>query len=594
MKHAGACCVAYLLTLIFFENIFTPFPAEGAFLYKKYVVRQVRGQDILCDPYRVKKDDYVLKIFRQKGEIAHDDFPEFLNIFQRINPHIHDINRIRPNQQIFIPLKKLRPGSMPGQSSGVVTIPFVTISNIDEIRATHTQTYQVQKRDCVSVIIARHFGPYGSKNYREGIELFKIFNPNITDLDLIYVGQKLHIPDTSVRNQPWYPSLLAGLPVSQKSAAPKDSLTGEILPSESTPAPDDPLVSGTPISKAASALNAKLLNKGTYYFPQKGGRDFKLDLSRFPILEVGDSTLILAPHDHKIDETDLDVMKTFWPNLEVVSIPSEGSAEQVIDSVFRAIEKDYEGNELSFSDQGVRVNIHAKWITKQTPKADKTARHICITPIDNWNERTPDAIRYYLEQKNIFIRDIFKKSKTGKKESSKRKPEYMAREVLSIGLSSRRSFVKDLLRAVGCSYSPNVHIMFPYAGIEVQAVSNLVSTREGRELLIDFGDFYGDALSSIEKTGLEIIQIKEKDSMEDIVLKLFEEIGISYTKDPTVSIAERTGNYNTTLTIPGFLIANGNSSKKLIAAVPLHDRVIQFFQENDTQIIMIGPTGKTS
>jgi len=175
-----------------------------------------------------------------------------------------------------------------------------------------------------------------------------------------------------------------------------------------------------------------------------------------------------------------------------------------------------------------------------------------------------------------------------------RKSEYMAREVLSIGLSNRRSFVQDLITAVGCNYSPNVHIMFPYAGIEVQAVTNLVSTKDGRELLIDFGDFYGDALASIEKTGLKIIQIKEKDSMEDIIFKLFEGIGVSYTKDPTVSIAERKGNYNTTLTIPGFLIANGNSSKKLIAAVPLHDRVIQFFQEKDTQIIMIGPTGKTS
>jgi len=65
-------------------------PADSAFLYKSYIVHQDRGRDILCDPYIVKKNDYVLKLFKQKGEIAHKDFPEFLRIFKRINPHIHN------------------------------------------------------------------------------------------------------------------------------------------------------------------------------------------------------------------------------------------------------------------------------------------------------------------------------------------------------------------------------------------------------------------------------------------------------------------------------------------------------------------------
>ena len=197
--------VLFFLPMIFFISVFGPLPADSAFIYKSYIVHQDRGRDILCDPYTVKKNDYVLKLFKQKGEIANEDFPEFLNIFKRINPHIHDINTIRPNQHIFIPLKKLRPNTLPGQSSGFVTIPFITISNMKEILFTYAIKYKVQKGDCVSKIIARRYGAYGSKSYQEGIHMFRLLNPDIVNLDLIYQDQTVHIPDPSLRAEPWFP-----------------------------------------------------------------------------------------------------------------------------------------------------------------------------------------------------------------------------------------------------------------------------------------------------------------------------------------------------------------------------------------------------
>jgi hypothetical protein len=45
----------------------------SSLIYKNYIVRFDRGWDILCEPYVVKPGDWVLKIFRQKGEIAHKD-----------------------------------------------------------------------------------------------------------------------------------------------------------------------------------------------------------------------------------------------------------------------------------------------------------------------------------------------------------------------------------------------------------------------------------------------------------------------------------------------------------------------------------------
>ncbi|MBW1842084.1 MAG: hypothetical protein JRI75_09870, partial [Deltaproteobacteria bacterium] len=117
LSPAGFVCIVLILCFV------VSYPSYGAFFYKNYVVRYDRGRDILCDPYVVKKNDWVIKLFKEKGEIAHTDFPEFLRIFKRINPHIRDTDLIRPGQHILIPLQKIRGNTLPGQSSGIVTIP---------------------------------------------------------------------------------------------------------------------------------------------------------------------------------------------------------------------------------------------------------------------------------------------------------------------------------------------------------------------------------------------------------------------------------------------------------------------------------------
>ena len=75
---------------------------SSSLIYKNYIIRYDRGWDIMCEPYQVRQGDWVLKIFRQKGELAHQDFREFLDIFQRLNPHIRDIDMIRPGQTVDI------------------------------------------------------------------------------------------------------------------------------------------------------------------------------------------------------------------------------------------------------------------------------------------------------------------------------------------------------------------------------------------------------------------------------------------------------------------------------------------------------------
>ena len=575
------------LVIILLAILIVPLKANSAFLYKSYTIRYDRGWDILCDPYVVQKNDWVLKLFRQKGEIAHKDFPEFLRIFKRINPHIRDIDRIQPGQYIMIPLRKLRQGAMPGQSTGIVTVPFVTISNIPEPLKRYSGAYEVQKGDCVSILIARKFGAYDSRSYHEGIKLFRLINPDITDLDQIFEGQMINIPDPSIRNQPWYASLFDPS-VARKYDSGTDSPALSEIAAVEPPGPDNSADRPkSPLLEAASILKAKLYNKGVYYFPRQGQEDFELDLARMPLLELKDGTRVVFPQDIAGQGPAVEMARSFWNNLKVVSIEPGASVEQIFNSIFESLGIDFLNIRLSFSDRGIDVEARGKWIIDEPSATEKTDRKVCISLIDNPGQRTPESITRYLEQHDIVIKDVLT-GKGGTNPQPAEIPYRKVKNVVTVDPSNHRALVNNLLKAMDYQYAPNVSITFPYAQIQVKAVTNLVTIRNQSPLLIDFGDFYGDAVAAIEKAGFDILQIKSENSYATIIRKLLDALGLSYSNNPTFWAADRPVAYNTALTVPGFLVAAAGKPKVMLADVPLHDGVIQLLAHQGVKVIMLG------
>lgn len=182
-------------------------PADGAFFQKQFVVCQDQGRDVLCDSYVVKKNDYVTKLFKQRGEIAYRDFPMFLEIFKRLNPSVKNIDLIFPKQRILVPLKLIAPDTLEGQDTGTVTIPLISITNLPRQLQQNSMNYVVQQGDCVSSLIAKKFGRYSTRPYKEALKIFKYLNPQLKDLNLIHVGQPINIPVPTVRDESWYPEL---------------------------------------------------------------------------------------------------------------------------------------------------------------------------------------------------------------------------------------------------------------------------------------------------------------------------------------------------------------------------------------------------
>ena len=98
--------------------------------FKRYAVYPYNDRKVLCEPYRVAKDDWLYKIFRQKGEISESDFPLFIAIFKTLNPGISNIDNINPGQEILIPLKTGFQEDFNETVPGVVDVPIIEFSSL--------------------------------------------------------------------------------------------------------------------------------------------------------------------------------------------------------------------------------------------------------------------------------------------------------------------------------------------------------------------------------------------------------------------------------------------------------------------------------
>jgi hypothetical protein len=208
--------------------------------------------------------------------------------------------------------------------------------------------------------------------------------------------------------------------------------------------------------------------------------------------------------------------------------------------------------------------------------------------IENDRQRTPELVRRYLDELGVIIRDVIKADPASAAGREAENQMSVLADVVALAPADRKIYVKGLIEALGYAYSENISVTFPYAGLQVEAVSNLVTTGSGHDFLVDFGELYGDAAQEIKKTGLGMVHISRQDTLDAITTKILNALDVSYAVDPLYTAAARPAEFNTILKIPGYLINRPEEKDILLSAVPLHNRILRFLNGRDVRVILTG------
>ena len=267
---------------------FTPcavFSATGVKTsFKKYALFAYEDQLYLCEPYLVRQNEWLYKIFRQKGEISASDFPLFLRIFKHINPNIGNIDAISPGSRILIPLKPVDNNAYEPENNGTVEVPMLAFSTSipPGMVSQHTYKHKVKAGDTISELLSKEFLTSSGNVSKVGEKAILHLNPNMKDINYIYQGKSITLPDPSLLLQPWFNNF-----IDMKKA---DLPLTENMPEEETTAPHAPkqisMAELAQLKRYTQLIQGHLMHQGRLFFPPANPADESksIDLSKTPVM----------------------------------------------------------------------------------------------------------------------------------------------------------------------------------------------------------------------------------------------------------------------------------------------------------------------
>ena len=257
--------------------------------FKRYAVYPYEDRKVMCERYQVAKNDWLYKIFRQKGEISEKDFPLFLAMFKVLNPGISNIDAINPGQRVLIPLKIILHEDFDETAPGVVDVPVIEFSTLHAKMPPPYRKHRVKRGDTVSELMDPVFLNRDGTLTPQGLALFILANPLVSRPDRIQEGMILNLPR----------------PKDQESSFPAVPISSETL---------------TALKKYSRIHHGELLESGKYYFPSKGRSDQVLDLAYTPLIEFKNGSRTIMVPEKNLYQTLVAAIRAFWSDVTLVEI----------------------------------------------------------------------------------------------------------------------------------------------------------------------------------------------------------------------------------------------------------------------------------
>lgn len=276
--------------------------------YKRYSILKYKNEDILCEPYVVTKDDWLYKILRKKGEISEKDFPHFISIFKAINPQISNIDAIAPGFNILIPLKTVNKNDYDLSTSENVDVPVIEFSTIaeDPDLQPFLKKHRLQNGETVEKLIDKEFLQNQENLSEEGLKIFQLANPNIKNINILYEGTEIYLPDPSIKNQPWFRPLIYGNTKQTENKDKQFETTDNQIEAHKL----------AKLKKYSSLIGGVLLNQGRIYFPGENNTTRFIDLSNTPVIEKPGGEKIIVTSGDTLDTELLNSIQSYWKNLK--------------------------------------------------------------------------------------------------------------------------------------------------------------------------------------------------------------------------------------------------------------------------------------
>jgi hypothetical protein len=438
--------------------------------------------------YTVKKGDYLLGIIEKKYEGSQAEHRKILKKVRRLNPAIKNINLIYPGQLVIFP--------------GEITEEALSDS---EDEGT-TAVYVVEKGDSIIKIVSSQLR-ISLEESRLMLERVSRLNPEISNLNRIYPGQKIIIPSKG-----------GGAEATEETLPPEKMIKERFLSYENQL---------SILSYLCSRTGGTFISEGSFYIPLSPQGQIEVNCSEVPVAELADGKTVLLDFSNHIPNNVKKMVQSTWKNYSIISTTAEGRSmlEEFLNTsdIYTLTKK---GGYVDLGNDNL-VSLFAGWIVRWEGGAVPYA--LCINFIDGDSPIVPGNIRKYAVKNGFDLVEV--------SEDAVMNDLYMPYQSMSVPFlrwGSKRELVESLLSKMGYSVSEDSKVgifTLDNDGFNLSIKADLMVETEKGDTIFNFERFPEQFSDILMKKGLRVFYLSEEEGKRKTIKSVLNALGSSFASD---------------------------------------------------------------
>ena len=440
--------------------------------------------------YTIRKRDTITRILRKLGRVAMTH-----EAIKRLNPHIHNLNRIYPGQKLIL--------TQEGQKYD------------HEGDSQSFRNYTTKKGDSITRIIRYELNA-GPGDVVEILRSVKRLNPEVENFNKIYPGQILKIPNGSGTGGEKEP------PASVTAASDAGEKTPPAQPAGLSPKNNISL-----IGQIVRRLNSTVISSGNYYIPLPGSGQVTVDCATTPVVELEDGTTVFLDFAGRLPNDLAKMVRATWPNYHFLKI---GRGEDVA-SVLRKIilqSKSYtmeKANKPLFLEDEPQVRLFLDWLITKKELSGNVLPRLCLIFAADKSRLLPQPILALAKKKGIDVCEIL----NDKVREEEQAPPVPA--ITQIKDDTNEVLLHNFLVLLGLEPLKNRAIKIFDArkdGFDLSIEAELLVKRENKTLLVHKNQLPQQFIDALRTEGMDPFYLAGGMSKKNMLEGVLVPLGIPY------------------------------------------------------------------
>lgn len=465
--------------------------------------------------YKVKKGDVISAIIRKLPGITVDDIPDNYRVIKELNPEIENLNKLYAGQVIKLPGKSVKSGEEDQEKSSAVS------DSTAPAAPEGAQTYKIRKGDTLITIIRKELKI--RKGITKTLSIVKSMNPRIANINVIYAGQVILLPDKTAFVRPPDETKI----VQQAVDAPIQ--TEELIETRGTSIMPREAKFAL-LKQILTQMGITVSSSGNYYLPISKTGQITIDCKKIPVVEFDDKTTVFLDWENRVNRNLKKMILGRWKNFAVVKVDKKDDIIVALKKVF-AVTKTYSiAKRETPITAGTRppVEVLVEWVILKAGSGGRQSVVQGLRFVEGNNSLLPNAVKNYTKQNGLVITEINKE--TG---LAGRPEEIYSQPAMTVFPSKSASdFSYALVNYLGLDATKDADVkVFNMSrdGFNLSVKADVLVKYDDKKYIISSRDIPPQFIDIFKKEKYGLIFVADSDSPKALMEKILSTLAIPST-----------------------------------------------------------------